>query len=679
MMTLPMLKTAVAICRKELEEFRLSAGLQTLAFISYNSSDSTLRAKAESLWGNYTSMLDFLAGGGHDERRGCVQNDISRKGMQLLNMLDRDIRISAGSDAYAKAHALLTKTYGHESGPLLEQWSTTYNPDERLLLQDHLFLLLWTMPEWSEADTTRWFEFIGRQNAQVQEHLLGAIFLSAWEYPDAEKASLLYETALSSEGDTRIVAATYSILLENKYKDYPFPTGSRTMDFHDRKLRGLVVELHEQIMSMHRSVWSLQNERKEIESIAQSDRQNKDGAFLEMKIRYFKDRYENKLDTSIGDCIVLLHSSPFMKEVPHWFLPFDTYHPLVQKLLIDSKGNLRNKAVGSLCKISGCDVDKYCLMELLGKNKDVDKIVSMVEVSDENFMQAAAISVPKMTSVIRNLYRFFAHSCVHDELESPFDTKETLLDNAALRDIFSDADVLKTAMYLHEFGNDDGALRITDAIMASKGADPATLYVAAGCEKAKGNYRKALYYYQQSDLLDENNPETLNNIQDCCERLGLWEERLSCLRRMRALLPDNTGIAKAQARTLKVMKKYREALELLYMLAYESEEDADLLYDLVTCAIAIGDFKAARKYTEKLKSASDTDTRMYGLLSGHIYFLEGDWANAVKSYRECDAALDGLTEEEVKVRTKDDYFLLEEMGVDYKDIRLIADMRARKE
>ena len=193
------------------------AALRTL--LPYCTTETVVCAEAESLGKNYHYMLSFLRHGGDDQKRSEVQVKIQRQGVTLLEQANRAIRLSVGDDHYSKALARLKDIYGAEEGirerVLAAFQSSPFTGELEGLRQDDLFDLLWTSPIWSAQDTAGWYDFLLRHRDMVQQHLLGALFLSAWEYYDAEKIQLL---SLLCRPDGRCPEQVEEVILTKPFK-----------------------------------------------------------------------------------------------------------------------------------------------------------------------------------------------------------------------------------------------------------------------------------------------------------------------------------------------------------------------------------------------------------------------------------------------------------------------------
>ena len=81
--------------------------------------------------------------------------------------------------------------------------------------------------------------------------------------------------------------------------------------------------------------------------------------------------------------------------------------------------------------------------------------------------------------------------------------------------------------------------------------------------------------------------------------------------------------------------KHEEALQLLFKLDYEQEEDDPAIASLIAdTALAIGKLDIAERYTEKGLENRDKGLESEHLRMGHIRLLQGDWKGGIDHYEQ---------------------------------------------
>lgn len=201
---------------EELYAKHISEAHDKLSVLVQYSQDSQIRADFEELRVNYCAMLNFLTGGGSDDNRATIQARMLQRSWEMLTRVRRDVRMRTGSDTYSKTATKLAQD-GNDARSLMQQWTSTLPSEERFTLQDTIFDYLWTSPLWSNTETALWHKFIQRQDYMVQQHLLGALMLAVWEFPDLEKLSVITLMAESENKRTRLTAITALVFINQQY------------------------------------------------------------------------------------------------------------------------------------------------------------------------------------------------------------------------------------------------------------------------------------------------------------------------------------------------------------------------------------------------------------------------------------------------------------------------------
>ena len=643
------LKTLHHISQNGLQNFakgRILDGIAALrTLLPYCSGEAILCAEADSMEENYHHMLSFLKKGGNDEKRSEVQAGIQRKGIALTEQASRAIRLTIGTDLYSKALALLQEHYegpedlqarviqAYESSPLTEE-----TEGDR---QDDLFDLLWTAPLWTAQDTARWYDFILTQRDMVQQHFIGAVFLSAWEHYDAEKVQLLNLFADSECHRTRITAVAYLLMLRLCHTHLvplmpPLPDSLLS-----RKGRTLIDQVQYEMLLMLISEQNMKQEVEEAEALAKNiitgkKPLNLDGikAIVELKGRYLRKRLQRGLDPNLAKA-PLLHSCKYMQRISHWFLPFDKNHPLFQSVMIDDKGNERHKLSGLLDLVLDCDVDKMATLYLVANDKDFSK--AMLQVGERDIPNIENAIIPEYTFrfIMQDLFRFFTHSPLHTQLASPFRQKQTWLDFPDLVPLFSHDNTLLCCSMLSELGMGEKALAYLDSLIQREGASAPALLLKGQLLMQEQHYAEAASCLRNAEILQPSDADILRLLAECYAAQHRFEEELEYLQQLAELSPDDTTYRRLIPATMVKAGKHEEALQLLFKLDYEQEEDDPAIASLIAdTALAIGKLDIAERYTEKGLENRDKGLESEHLRMGHIRMLQGDWKGGIDHYEQ---------------------------------------------
>lgn len=635
-------KTLRLITQNGLQAFALGrildgiAALRTL--LPYCATETVICAEAESLDKNYYYMLSFLRLGGDDQKRNEVQAKIQKQGIALLEQASRSIRLSLNEDRYSKAAANLQES-GKED--ILKKWNSLLTPEELGEVQDDLFDLLWTSPLWTAQDTALWYDFLLGQREMVQQHLAGALFLSAWEYFDAEKMQLLSLLTDSESHRTRLQAATYLLLLRLRHKEFeplmpPLPDRLRS-----RKNR-VPAQVQYEMLLMLASEKDMEHELKEAESLTNDLLNGKEKlnaknikGIIALRGRYLRNRLQRGLDLNLSKA-PLLHSCKYLSRISHWFLPFDKNHPLFQSVMIDENGYEKQKLSVLIDLILDCDVDKLATLYLVAHDSDFSKAIQQFDEQEIPDLEHAVIPEYSFRFIMQDLFRFFVHSPLSSQLYNPFRGKDTLLDFPQLINLFTADDLISCCRLLLELERYQEALATIDDLISREGASAAALQVKAQALRHLKRYPEAINAMRNAEILEPENKEILEFLVECYALQNRFEEELEYLQRLAELNPNERTYRRLIPITLDKLGRKEEALGLFFKLDYESTENDDDYDTIISCiaetALDLGKLDVAKRYTEKELELYNGKNTIAQLRMGHIKLLEGDWKGALDHY-----------------------------------------------
>ena len=662
------------------------AALRTL--LPYCTTETVVCAEAESLGKNYHYMLSFLRHGGDDQKRSEVQVKIQRQGVTLLEQANRAIRLSVGDDHYSKALARLKDIYGAEEGirerVLAAFQSSPFTGEPEGLRQDDLFDLLWTSPIWSAQDTAGWYDFLLRHRDMVQQHLLGALFLSAWEYYDAEKIQLLSLLADSECHRTHLSAVTYLLLLRLRHKEFVALMPPLPDSLCSPKGCQLIAQVGYEMLLMLASELDMKKELDEVGVLTKDlliDEQtiNMEGvkALAEMKERYTKNRLLRGLDPNLSKTI-LLHHCKYLHRIAHWFLPFDKNHPLFQSVMIDDKGREKQNLSSLVDLILDCDIDKLATLYLVSNDKDFSEVVRKIDDQQIPSFENAVIPDYTFRFIMQDLYRFFLHSPLSSQLVNPFREKQTLLDFPELAALFPSADYFRCCRLLFEIERDEQALAAVDNLINRDGATAKTLQLKGEVLIHMKRYAEAQGCLRSAEILQPDNADIFRLLVECYVAQHRYEEELEYLQRLAELFPDDKSYRRLIPMTLAKMGKNEEALQSFFQLDYEnSEDDTNTIACIAITALSLGKLDVAERYTEKEIQLTDGKNCLSYLRMGHIHLLRGNWKNSLESYEQFINIFCKETGKDVKnalTLFNETQEMLTSQGISQGDLLLIHDI-----
>ncbi len=661
--------------RDDLYARHISEALDKLSVLVQYSQDSLIRADFEELRANYTAMLSFLAQDGRDENRFALQSEIAKKTWTLLTRTRRAMRLLSCDDAYTRTAARLAREEADVQS-LTRQWAHTPPSEERYALQDTLFDLLWTSPLWSSEDTVRWHDFILRQDAMVQQHLLGGVFLAMWEFPDPEKMRFTSLMAKCEDRRTRLTALTAMVFVQQANGHELESLTDYQPDALTSSLLPMATSVQVEQALVLASVIDTEREQDEISHIPHDNVAQAIRAALQIKLKYVRKRLALGYDPNLSR-LSTLHSCKFLDTCSHWFLPFDSTHPLAQSLAVGADGT-ENKALHKMTQVSAdCDIDKYAMCELINNNKGLAQ--SMSNHLEQSGISPKETELPDLTlrHIVQNLYRFFTQSPVHQDVRNPFANLHLLIEQERFRAAEGEEECLDCAHTLLEASEHEATARILDSMAAQYGESARMLRLRGRCYEERRDYQKAYRCYTQATFLEDPDLELCLCLQRCSERLGKRQELHAWLDRIIELEPANTTYLRLKAANLEQDGKWADAARLYYRLVYDNPTDKDSTESVVRCELMQGNLEQAQKYLEKrTEMAGGTNWSAY-LLSAHLCFVQGSWKKAKNFYT---AAAEGYIKDGQSTyadflgKFASEKKVLQANGISENDIKLMRDI-----
>lgn len=615
---------------EDLSERRISEAIDKLSFLIQNVQDDRIRADFEELRANYYAMLSFLIQGGTDEHRAEIQEQMAQRVWMLLQGISRDIRLHISDDAYCKTYSQLTEQ-GIDAETLMHQWSITPPSEERFILQDHLFHLLWISPLWKSADRSLWQDFISRQNTLVQQHLIWGIFLSCYEYHDQEKFSLINSLADNEDNKVLMAAVTAMSFLLRKYKDILTPLGLLSAATIPNRFLPVLMESDQEYALILASKKDTEDEARELDAIPQDNINEALKKAFALKISYIKRRIAKGYDPNLNR-MSILHSSKFFSTCSHWFLPFDSSHPMVQSLGLEKDGQ-EHDILSKFSEISNdCDVDKYAMLEMMNDNQTLAQ--TLAAQMEQSGMGLEEVKLPDQTlrHMMQNLYRFFTQSSASNSLNNPFEDPTMLIADDLFRPQNNEQFCLECVRTLLEANQVQCAASVLEGMVRHYGTSAELFHLKGCCFEKNDNYLDAYRCYTQAAFLEEPDRTIAGKLYHCSRILLKKTEEHRWLDVLIQMEPENTEWLYRKAELLLKEKKWNEAREIFYRITYYQPSDMDVVRGIVTSELMLQNIPTAVKYSEKLLDDHSPYPWESRTLLGNLAFIQGDWKRAKVYY-----------------------------------------------
>lgn len=673
-------------CDKLLNEARIYSALEQLKIIARYCSNQQTISQTEELAENYHYMLSFLISGGKDENRNVVQEKTRLRAQELLRIAHRDIRLQEEHTWYSRTYWELIRQYGDKpAGELLRKWGENPMPDEQLQLQDHIFNLLWTSPMWDQKETAQWYEFISRQSDMVKIHLIGAVFLSAWEYCDKEKLSLLSLFTDTENPKLNALSITALILLNEQYPigftEYP---QVRQLYKNSNIIKNIVVVLKEKLL-MLQTLKAIKEEDNILKEFSPDTSREKMNELVNRKLIHLGDMINKGLDVNLGNRSEFWHKCEFLRDnISHWWMPFEKSSPAIEGMLIDKDGKFDKQAYKILDLPSECDIDRYSMFSFIAntgfKSSIIEGLAQAMNLPGiiSETENTSYINYMKMT--MQNLYRIFMHSPIKGEIKNPFQRKQAYWLNPFFSENLTEENALELCREMVEADITDLPISWIEKQSETYGTSYEMLKVKSECLYQNSKYTEAIDSLSQMLFLKEDDEWALNLIEKCYEKTNRRKLQLEIILKLIKIHPDNTGYVIKAAFTLMHMHRYEEALKYFFKLNYEEPDNTKYQEVIEECALRLKKFDLVLRYNQTiLEHKEEKDKYIHYLNAGHAYFGMGNWSEALTNYKKYKASLEQWNKEENENTDPEkeflkDYKMLEGFGIQLQDIMLMLDM-----
>lgn len=679
------LNNITASCRKDLSALFIGSGLNQLNIIARYCSDSQIISQVEELTENYHCMLSFLANGGKDEERTLTQEKICKKALEILRVAHRDIRLQEEHTWYAKAFHELTNQYGLPEEELLKRWGANPLPDEQLLIEDQIFSLIWTSPQWSQKDTAHWYEFISRQTDLVKMHFIGAVILSLWEYLDEEKLSLLFLYTDTESQRLNALTITALILLVEKYQKELQLYPELAKRYQSSIISKNVTVVMKEKLLMLQTLIAIKKEQEDMAGFSLNMPKEEMEKLMNKKMANIGHMVNKGLDINLGNRSELWYKCSFLREnISHWWIPFEKSSPVIEELLIGKDGKFNKQAYQILDLPSECDIDRYAMFSFMArteyKSTFIEQMAQSLDMTgllgDENVVPY----VNHMKTTMQNLYRIFVHSPIRNEIENPFSWPQNFWENPLLSEHLTEDNIMELCTEMMEAQILDQPVAWLNKIAETSGTSLAMLKLKSNCLFRNQKYAEAIDPLTQMLFFQEEDEWALIVLQKCYEKLGKKDKQLEAALRLVEISPENVNYLTTAAIALIETEKYEEALKHLFHLDYMQTDNIVFKTCIETCALHLKKFDIAMRYNQAVLAHTEyKDRYIEYMTAGHLQFAQGNWKEALASYKEYKAQAEELNKKENRKINPEKEFLtsskiLKELGITPSDIRLMHDM-----
>lgn len=678
--------------------------IQGMIFNIENGAD--LNDELKSIRKDYEMMLAFMQQGGTDPQRSAIYQKLIHRTFALTDKATRLYRIQHEKDLYSTLYrrsnesGMASFDYLLESTDMLrekvseEQHGHSYNPnikEEAVALStsyDRLFEFIWTSPLFHPSDAEKLKNFIERQDTNEQALLVSALMLGIQSYFDPQKYHILLHFCHAEENKVRVralTAVTWTYMqYESRLVHYPNLSEGLLLLTQEERIKHELILLQRQFLlslDTAKAEKKLQNEifpdllknrnyqRNKMgfdqmeEDLTKALRGEPNSEWEQLKgnkqladnMKKIIAMGQEGIDINLGT-FSGLKTFAFFQQISHWFMPFNEGRPEVQDVLPQKNGG--NSPIQLLMNAGNfCDSDKYSLCMMLSqlplsqREMMITQIGSQVDGFEEQIKDAGKENTSidwLYRSYLQDLYRFYKLHPHKSQFEDPF-RKDLLLTNYNILE-----KGLKTIPYLMEMASYlikrecyQDAISYIEEVLQEETANAEMLQKIAFCHQHTDNPSKAIYYYQQADLLNPDNEWILKQMVLCFAALGQYDRELKCLQSLEAMNPGDTRLISETGLCLMQIGRYEEAANRFYELEYKGKRVLPSQRAIAWCNFKMNKLEQADKYYRKIMQQEKAKWEDY-LNAGHTAWCLGQMTEAVSFYRNYIRLYGGQRKDETK-------------------------------
>ena len=345
------------------------------------------------------------------------------------------------------------------------------------------------------------------------------------------------------------------------------------------------------------------------------------------------------IDINLGTFSALKGFS-FFQSVAHWFTPFNRRRPEVKSIF---PPGIRHNPIQMLMEAGNfCESDKYSLCMMLNqiapsqRDMMISQIGSQIEGNEEGLRDVAKESMnigSVYRSYLQDLYRFFKLHPRKTQFDDPFKRDQLFTRYTVLESM------LKTPAYLREMASFlmkrecyQDAIAYMEEALKHETANAEMLQKVAFCYQHTDRPSKAIYYYQQADLLSPNNEWILKQMYLCYSALGRYGQELDCLKSLEEMNPGDTRLISEIGLCLMQLGRYEEAAQRFYELEYNGERVVPSWRAIAWCNFKMGRLEQADRYYRKILQQDKVTWEDY-LNAGHTAWCLKQTTEAITQYQ----------------------------------------------
>lgn len=728
-----MTKTEILKAKKRIiayiEQKRLREAFAELKNLTCGTMAWEISNEVTQIEDSYKMMLDYAMQGVEDPARKTLYNDIINNIYYLLDRVVQHRLLSEESTLYYSTLRYKQMQQNDSILKLIESYKTIvekssiYNlltsesatidsvkiSQEKEEIEQHIFNRIWvTFPLNSEDEESLKNILLSNSFPQgCQELIVSALLLGMLEFYDVRRMRLLLN-AYYNKNQNVSVKALIAILLSmifyhNRLNDpkllkqiesikeidtwnidvkTAYLELIRTRDT-DRISRKMQDELIPEMLKLRPDLYKKLNDSNAMIDISSIEENPEWEEMLQNSGITDKIKELNKLQEEGGDVFMStfshLKSFPFFSEIANWFIPFSVDHSLVANTL----GNDATM-IGNIIENAPflCNSDKYSFLLSLGSIPQQQRQLMLSQFEQQRQalndagMSMSAMILPNqrksvMNKYLQDLYRFFKLFRRKGEFHDPFSSPINLVNVPLLSKDLDDIETLSIVgefYFKRKYYHDARDVYMS---ILSKTTPEAQLFQKIGyCYHQDGDFKNALKFYGQAELLNADSIWTLRRIAACYRSIGNPQKALEYYNQVAIAKPDDLNVTLSIGHCYLELGNYKEAIKNYYKVEFLDEKSTRAWRPLAWSLLLSGDYEQCQKYYEKIITENPIAEDYLNI--GHLALAKGNMQSVILNYKKYLTNNDNDISKLITALKQDEKYLVE-LGIDLSLLPFVVD------
>lgn len=717
---------AGTICRF-LAQKQLKNAFDALIQLLYENNLMQFRNRLENLITTYKYMLQYTVESANDPERQSIYNKLFTDTYRLCDEMEQVllekhssqlpyslVRTTQQGNLKTGIETMVTISSQYEMTHLSQQFSipnelkTNYQQSI-----SELFLILWTTHFYTE-DFNNEIKNLVKNNALKDYELAlmtSAITLSLWHSFDCQKFDVLFELSKASSELVKqrayvgiliaiyiysdrlpffsTILARFSILSEDKsfIKSLEriilqFIRSKESEKIAKRFSEEIIPEMAK-IAPQMRDKFNIIREENEQD---EEEDKNPDWQELIDEVPGLTDKMKEISEMQMEGADVflstfsMLKTFSFFETIHNWLIPFNVTYPEIAEESHKDENKTFINAIGQSHFL--CNSDKYSFVLSMQQLPEAQKnqmtsaigneFEGMKEIEkDETSLNKSRKSEYISNQYIQDLYRLYNLHPHKTDFDNIFQKRLDFHNKRIISRLIEDPKVWRNvAEYYFEKNYFDEAAELYDSFLDKDAANAVILQKRGFCAQKSGDYKTALKYYLDADLIESNNIWTIKKIAYCYRTINEIPKALSYYKQAISLQPKNYSLQLSAGHCYLLLEQYNEALNTYFKIELESNSPQKVWRPIAWTSFISKKPEQAKKYYNKILSHKPTPHDYIN--AGHTELASHCNKQALDYYKEAVKGLKNNLNKFIKIFEEDKPHILN-YDIDKSDLPILLD------